>query len=186
MGVILLKVRAITAIFLVLSAMFVLIAGTTSATFSDQVVSSGNTFSAGTLYMAVDGDCTGRQYGGGGVGGPGVDGNTGCSMVATFSAGPIAPGEAPVGHTYSIVNQGSVPGTLSASVSPTVDADHPGCTTGDWSFTSGPLSATALEANGGATDSATFPVSVALLPTAPNACQGAELTVDVTFDLVQA
>lgn len=169
---------------MVLGLVGALIAASTAATFSDQAVSDGNTFEAGTLYMSLDGQCGTREYGGSPTD-PGVDGNTGCSVTASFTATDMVPGGQPVSHEFTIENLGSLPGTLSASTAVTVDAGHPGCAASNFIVTNGGLSTTSLAANGGA-DTATYEVSVALDANAPNACQGATGTVTVTFDLVQA
>ncbi len=168
---------------MVLGLVGALIAASTTASFSDQAVSSGNDFAAGTLMMTLDGSCGTREFGGTATD-PGVDLNTGCAVTNSFSASNMTPGGASTSHQFSVVNTGSLPGTLSASAVAVVDAGHPACDPSNFVITQGPLSTTALQANSGNT--ATYDVSVQLALAAPNACQGATGTVTVTFDLVQS
>lgn len=175
------KIATLSWNILIVAAIAAVVVTAATAAFTDQSVVNGNTFQAGTLLMSVDGQCADRESGGGGSGGAGADGNTGCELSGVVTAGPLAPGDLPTEHSFVIVNEGSLPGTLSATPSATVDIDHPGCALSEWTVITGALSETAL----GPGEQAFFPVSVALNGDAPNACQGATLTLAVTFDLVQ-
>jgi predicted ribosomally synthesized peptide with SipW-like signal peptide len=81
------KKRSILISMMVIGVVAALIAAATTATFSDQVTSNGNTFTAGTLYMSVDAgtanDCGTRV---GAVGKFGAD----ATPTSTTSGGPDA------------------------------------------------------------------------------------------------
>lgn len=175
------KPLALTWNLLIIAAVAAVVVTAATAAFTDQAVLGGNTFQAGTLYMSVDGECDDREYGGGGAGGAGVDGNTGCELTGAVTATALKPGDPATEHEFVIVNEGSLAGTLSATPSALVDEDHAACALSFWTVVTGPLSETALAPAA----QATYPVSVALNGDAPNACQGATLTLTITFDLVQ-
>lgn len=75
---------------MVIAAVSALAVGSTSAYFSDQVTSQGNTFAAGTLVLNVDG-----QH----------------SNVVKFNVANLRPGSQPKG-TYAIANVGTINGYL--------------------------------------------------------------------------
>jgi len=75
---------------IVITAVSVLAVGATSAYFSDQVTSEGNTFAAGTLVLNVDG-----QH----------------SNVAKFNVANLRPGSQPKG-SYTVSNVGTINGYL--------------------------------------------------------------------------
>lgn len=154
-----------------LTAAFVAIS---TATFTDQVMSENNIFTAGTLFMSVDGECgpPDRTGGGGGAGG-----GAACSITtADLSVADLQPGDS-ASHVFTIVNEGSVAGELSVVATATGDCFDATVT--------GPTS-TSLAANGEVGDETTATVEVALPLASGNECQGDTSTVEVTFDLVQA
>lgn len=188
---------------LVIGVVAALIVAATTATFSDQVTSTGNTFTAGTLQLSTTGtanDCSSRVHGGDTATtngqGQGVDGNTGCATgIITFSTGGstangsacpgnLAPGDVCTPATaFSLKNIGSLNGKLdTVSANVTMDAAHTGCATTN--FTVGGLPSTGAPINAGAT--LATPITLTFASSAPNACQGAIATVDITFHLVQA
>lgn len=176
------KKSGVLVSLMTIAAAVTLIAVATMATFSDQVRTGDMTFTAGTLFMSVDGECGDRVYGGQ-PGDPGVDGNEGCTLSTTVAVGPIAPGDPAWEHTFEIVNEGNLDGLLTATVTtPTIDPGHPDCDASNFIVNTDTLTDAPLAAG----ENTTFDVSVALDEAAPNVCQGAELTLSITFDLVQA
>ncbi len=160
-------------------------AGATTASFSDKVTSSANSFKAGTLQLNIGSLCAaGRTYGGV-TGNVGRDGNTGCSVTggATFSPAPTAmkPGDSS-SATYSVKNIGSLSGTLSvgtASWSVTT-AGKGTCAVSASNFTiSSSYSATSV----GSGSTASVPVSVGVPVSSADGCQGATFTASVPFNM---
>lgn len=167
-----------------------MITAATSAVFTDQVVSTSNQMTAGTLFLSVDGNCgtgdspTARTDGSGGAGGGTAcaDSFTWTETVTNMKIGDTA------SHTFTIVNDGSLAGTLTAT--PTFSAETPAdC----FSFTTTTLGSGSLAAsNGGTTDETTYALVVtldasgAVDPPLDNDCQAATATVEVTFNLVQS
>jgi predicted ribosomally synthesized peptide with SipW-like signal peptide len=155
-----------------------MITAATSALFTDQVVSEGNTLTAGTLLLSVDNNCgltpdTGARTAGSG----GTGGGTAC-QTTDFAWTPATTNMAiddTASHEFTIVNDGSLDGTLTISqvIAPT------DC----FILTSTPPAPATLIAGG----STTFTVSIELDPPSgdDNDCQGDTATVTVTFDLVQ-
>lgn len=189
------KKRSILISMLVIGVVASLIVAATSATFTDQVTSKSNTFTAGTLYMSVDSLCGGRTYGGDSTpatttsGGAGVDANTGCDVgTVTFTGqGNMKPGDT-VSHNFTVANQGTLAGTLTASAGTITVYKADGttlsatCHASDWTVTV-PSGSTPLAASPASTTQA---VSMMLNSTAGNGCQGAVAKVDITFHLIQA
>lgn len=79
----------------VIAAVGAIVVGATTAYFSDTETSSGNTFTAGTLDLAVDGENP-------------------ATTTAKFNFGPLAPGATGT-VTYDLENVGNLPGDLSLS-----------------------------------------------------------------------
>ena len=160
-------------------------AGGTTASFSDQVSSNGNTFKAGTLELNIGSLCSaGRTYGGV-TGNVGVDGNTGCSVTGGATYSPVTtamkPGDSS-SATYSVKNIGSLSGTLSVGTSSwsVTTAGKGTCTVSASNFTiSSTYSATSVAA--GAT--ASVPVTGAVPTTSADGCQGATVTASVPFQM---
>ncbi len=88
----------------VIAAASALAVGATSAYFSDQVTSTGNTFTAGTLTLNVDG-----QH----------------SNVVKFNVSNLRPGSQPKG-TYTVANVGTINGYLDIE-NVTVTSQENGC-----------------------------------------------------------
>lgn len=165
--------RIVLSSLVVIGAIAALVTAATMAVFSDQVISDGNTFAAGTLYMSVDGECGGPRTGSGGDGG-----GDPCNLTSVaFTVTNMQPGDSS-SHPYAVVNEGSLPGTLTVSASETDASNCFNVTIDD----DGP---TNLDANGGANDSTTVTVTVELPESANNTCQAASGSVEVTFTLDQ-
>lgn len=160
-----------------------IMAAATTATFTDMVTTGEDSFEAGTLYMSVDGQCGDREFGGTETD-PGADGNEGCVLEDAFSAGPMAPGDE-VSNTFDIVNEGNLDGVLTVTTNPTVTgAGNDTCTEDAFTIVTTPETITDVTLAAGT--STTYDVSVQLDEDAGNECQGASLTLNVTFSLVQA
>ncbi|HKS91570.1 MAG TPA: SipW-dependent-type signal peptide-containing protein [Tepidiformaceae bacterium] len=155
------KKRSILISMLVIGVVAALIAAATTATFSDQVTTGTNTFTAGTLYMSVNNQCdragttggTGNWAGSVGnygtdatavAGGPDANANPACQADAntlSFTLGSgntsnasctnMAPGDS-CSTTYTVKNKGSLDGTL--SVVPTITSST-GCAASNWTIT---------------------------------------------------
>jgi len=172
------KKRSILISMLVIGVVAALIAAATTATFSDQVNSSGNTFKAGTLYMTssgTSGSCDGHgktagNYGAdstptaiGGSGGADQAGDTGCntgtvSLVNGLAAGNgqtdascvnMAPGDTCTGTGFSIKNSGSLNGELWATLAPVANTLPTNCAASNWTVS---FNGKTLTAGGGAVD----------------------------------
>ena len=187
------KKRSILISMLVIGVVAALIAAATTATFSDQVTSNGNTFKAGTLYMSVDSQCD--RAGQTSVGNFGTDNATPtptggrdagndepCSLTdAHFTATGMYPG-ASVNRDYPVSNLGSLKGDLTVTSTVTTD----GGTACDGSnFTVDLTNGTQTIAGGTAATPAPN-VKLTMKDTAGNACQGVTATVNLVFHLVQS
>lgn len=190
------KKRSILISMLVIGVVAALIAAATTATFSDQVTSSSNTFKAGTLYMSVDGACgtrtaTAGQYGTDGTtpvgatsGGLDAGPNNPCSLTtAHFTATGMYPG-ASVNHNYPVVNKGSLNGDLTVT-NATVTTDNETACPGATNFTVALTGATQT-INAGQTAGPVPNVQVTMNQSAGNPCQGVTATVNLNFHLVQS
>ncbi|MBN9492368.1 hypothetical protein J0H33_03360 [bacterium] len=164
-------------------------AGATTASFSDQVTSGGNTFKAGTLQLNLNpavASCAppARTYGGV-TGNAGVDGNTGCSVTngATYSPATTAmkPGDSSTA-TYGVTNIGTLSGTLSVGATSwsVTTAGKGACTVSASNFTiSSSYSATSV----GAGNTASVPVTGVVPTSSADGCQGATITASVPFQM---
>jgi predicted ribosomally synthesized peptide with SipW-like signal peptide len=162
-------------------------AGATTASFSDQVTSGGNTFKAGTLQLNLNpavASCAppARTYGGV-TGNAGVDGNTGCSVTngATYSPATTAmkPGDSSTA-TYGVTNIGTLSGTLSVGATSwsVTTAGKGTCAVSAANFTiSSSYSATSVAPAA----TANVPVTGAAPLSSADGCQGATITASVPF-----
>ena len=172
--------KSILVSFMVIGAVAAMITAATSAVFTDQVTSTGSTFAAGTLKMSVDTNCAGRAQGSS-PGNPNSVPETGCNTgVAKFTVTNQKPGDPASTGTFTVVNYGSLPGTL--TVTPSITGYTGGCLASDYIISNGPIVGTnPIPAAG----SVTYAYSIQLKSTAGNVCQGQSLSASYTFDLAQ-
>jgi predicted ribosomally synthesized peptide with SipW-like signal peptide len=162
-----------------------MITAATSALFTDQVVSENNALEAGTLFLSVDGDCgpPGRTDGGGGDGGGAACDTDPFVWTGTFDNMAIG---GTVTHTFTIVNEGSLPGDL--AVTPEISAESPAGCFSIAVTTPGASSLAASNGAAGGADETQYTITATLdaAGTADdNDCQAATATATVTFDLEQ-
>ncbi|MCA9830279.1 MAG: SipW-dependent-type signal peptide-containing protein [Dehalococcoidia bacterium] len=157
---------------MLLGAISAIVLVATGASFSDTVTSDGNTFTAGTLYLSVDGNC-----------GPAPDaqprtsGATVCSRGVSFSASGIKPGDPATTKAIVIKNVGSIAGSLTSTQTVSY-SDSTNCGAANWTISSAPA-VTALAAGA----STTYNASVQLNAAAGNGCQGQSATVNMSFSI---
>lgn len=178
--------RSILLSLMVIGAVAALITAATSATFTDQVTSTANTFTAGTVNLTADGNC------------PDAGTTTGCSYSAvnfTMPAGGLMPGQS-VHHDYTIANAGSLNFTYATTTTP----HAPGSGANIWTCNSSAVSVVvtggddaagggSINGSGATTGSKTpdtVTVTVSMPLAADNSCQGATGTLDVVFTATQA
>lgn len=183
------KLKALATGMFAIAAIVVAVmagAGATTASFSDKVTSSANSFKAGTLQLQMGSSAcanpANRTYGGV-TGNAGVDGNTGCTVTggATYSPATTAmkPGDTSAA-TYSVKNVGSLSGTLSVGTTSwsVTTAGKGTCTVSASNFT---ISSTYSAASVAAGATASVPVSGAVPASSADGCQGATFTASVPF-----
>ncbi len=169
--------RTFVSLLVMVGVIAAMVTASSMALFTDQVVSTSNQVSAGTLFMSVDGDCgpdpganTTRTSGGGGDGGGSACGTT---FEFTENVTGMAPGDE-ASWEFTIVNEGTLDGLLTVSA----ELDDDSCFEVS-------LAPTVTDAPLATTASTEVEVIVELPEEAENDCQGAEATVTVTFDLEQ-
>jgi predicted ribosomally synthesized peptide with SipW-like signal peptide len=188
---------------LVIGVVAALIAAATTATFTDLVTSSGNSFQAGTLLMSVSDqaeganpECGNRTFGGDlsdpgtgyTSGGVDLDNHEGCPITdMALTATDLYPGAPAVSKDFTVKNEGSIAGDLTVSVeNASVEDASGGTQCGVGNFTILPASPVVQNSLAGGASATPVTVSVAMNDNAPNVCQNATLTFDVVFHLVQA
>jgi predicted ribosomally synthesized peptide with SipW-like signal peptide len=177
--------KSILLSLLVIGAVALLITAGTTATFTDQVTSTGNEVEAAVIAIAVDDQCildTGREgseTGSGGLGGANVDDQDGCTFTANnFTATELLPTESD-DYEFNVKNQGTRAGDLTVSAV-NLESLPAACDEDNWEFSYSPETHT-LDIG----EEVDVTVTVTLKSTAGNVCQDATLTFDVQFDFEQ-
>ncbi len=167
--------KSILLSLMVIGVVATFIAASTTATFSDEATSNGNSFTAGTIFLSVDDNCgltpdtSARTEGS----------DTACVRGVALTVGNMKPGEAASTHTFDIRNDGSLAGLFDVTITATPTG---ACAVGsDWIVSSNVTGETL--AAGGVT---TYVLSVALDSSAGNECQAESLDVDIVFRIDQS
>jgi predicted ribosomally synthesized peptide with SipW-like signal peptide len=177
--------RSILLSLLVIGAVAALITAATAASFTDEVTSNGNTFTAGTVNLSADTLCKNEPVVGNPIGGP-------CNIgIVTFTgAGNLKPGDS-VYHEFTVANEGSL-GFSYATTIVNKSGDIFACDSPNYATvtitgggTAHPLGAGtgSIAASG---SSQTVRVTVELPPAAGNDCQGDTGQFDVKFVATQS
>ena len=174
--------KSILLSLMVIGAVAALIATSTMASFSDEVTSDDNSFTAGTIFLSVDDNC-GSEDAEAPLASESQDRTAGsdtvCARGAALTISAMKPGDAASTHTFDIRNDGSIAGLLDVTVTATPTGT---CAVGsDWLVSANVVNQ-ALAAGG----TTTYALSVTLDSSAGNECQGESLDVDILFRIDQS
>jgi len=177
--------RSILLSLLVIGAVAALITAATAASFTDEVTSNGNTFTAGTVNLSADTLCKNEPAVGNPIGGP-------CNIgTVTFTgAGNLKPGDS-VYHDFTVANEGSLGFTYATTIVNlsgaifTCDGTYPVTVTITGGGTAHPLG-NGTGSIASLASSQTVRVTVAMPADAGNGCQAKTGQFDVRFVATQS